>query len=165
MEVKVRVIYPQDKVLEFEAEQRDDIFKLLEECWSFLNRKDEPNYFLDKYKARNSMVGDIYQVTLNNATRYFICDSVGFKEVNKDFVEQWEKIPYLKRMLGIDFAIRMGAIKSESIVVTAEDLKNEKPCPKCGKMIEKTNSDHIHCTCGVELKVVGNDKNWVWEWF
>ena len=123
MEIKVKVIYPQDKVLEFEADGKNGTFPMLEECWDFLNRKGKTNYFLDKHHARSSMVGDIYQITCDGIIRYFICDSVGFKEVDKNFAEQWENLPYSKRMFGIDFAERQDFIKSETIFVTPGDLE------------------------------------------
>ena len=126
MEIKVRVTYPQDKVLEFEADGKNGLFPMLDECWAFLNRKGETNYFLDKHKARSSMVGDIYEITCDGITRYFICDSMGFKEVDKNFANEWEKLPHAKRMMGLDFAERQGFIQSETVFVTPGDFGEEQ---------------------------------------
>jgi len=123
MEVKVKVIYPQDKVLEFEADHGDNIFQLLEECWSFLNRKDVPNYFLDINKARSSQIGDIYQVTRDGTTRYFICDSVGFSEIDKAYTDDWLKLNHMQRMFGTVWAERKGFIEKNCLFFySPEDL-------------------------------------------
>ena len=84
----VHVILPADKVISFVHESDDSVDCILEVVFGMFNHGSgiESELFLNS-KCRSLSVNDI--VLLNG--KYYLCESIGWKEVTVDFVNKLEE--------------------------------------------------------------------------
>lgn len=104
MKYTVRVTYPRKASMVFNVELFCAAYDTVaEHIWKQLQRIDRPVPILDDNHLRNSMVGDIYEVSsdLTPNPAHLICAPIGFKKVSPDFLQLWNIISDKERVMAV----------------------------------------------------------------
>jgi hypothetical protein len=111
--MQVLVIYPADTKKSQDAHffyvppvSNDDSNAILETVFRQFNHVDGTEH-IAKLSVRSMCVGDIVAF-MEEQGRKFICDSIGWKQVSKEFVDAYleAKIPFADRMMGLKWVLK-----------------------------------------------------------